>query len=125
FGLPEDQPLARLGYRIAFPLVLVCGAVLTVDLNRPERFWHMLFQSEVVKEALDSGWPWSTAGWSTMAYAPMLKQWSPMSIGAWALFLFGAFSLVSFWAAIWPAGRIARLLHWRWLSWPWHLAGSA
>jgi formate-dependent nitrite reductase membrane component NrfD len=125
FGLPEDQPLARLGYRIAFPLVVVCGALLTVDLNRPERFWHMLFQSEVVHEALDGGWPWSAAGWSTMAYAPMLKYWSPMSIGAWALFLFGGFSFVSCWAAMWPAGRVARLLGWRWLSWPWHLAGSA
>ena len=124
-GLEEDQPLARLGYRIAFLLVLVCGALLTIDLERPERFWHMLFQSEVVHEALDAGWPWSAAGWSAMAYAPMLKHWSPMSIGAWALFLFGAFSLVSCWAAIWPAGRIARLLHWRWFSWPWHLAGSA
>ena len=27
---------------LAFPLVGVCGLVLIVDLNRPERFWHML-----------------------------------------------------------------------------------
>ena len=106
FGLEEDRPLARLGYRIALPLVLVCGLLLTVDLNRPERFWHMLWQSEHPP-------------------TPMFKLWSPMSIGAWALFFFGGFSLFSCWASIWPAGRIARLLNWRWLRWPWRLAGSA
>jgi len=106
FAYDEDRPLARLGYEIAFPLVVVCGVLLTVDLNRPERFWHMLAQSE-------------------HAPAPMFKPWSPMSIGAWALFLFGGFSFFSFLASLWPAGPIARLLNWRWLRWPWRLAGSA
>lgn len=123
-GAPEDKPLARLGYKIAFPLVVLCGLFLTLDLNRPERFWHMLLQSEVVHDALDKGWPWSAAGWGLMVQAPMLKHWSPMSIGAWALFLFGAFSFVSCWASVWPAGRIARLLNRRWLGWPWRVAGS-
>ncbi len=123
-GKPQDQALARLGYRIAFPLVLVCGVFLTIDLDRPERFWHMLLQSEVVDRAFEEGWPWSLTGWGLMFQAPMLKVWSPMSIGAWALFLFGAFSAVSFWASVWPAGRIARILNWRWLRWPWRIAGS-
>lgn len=124
FGQPEDQPLARLGYRIAFPLVLVCGFFLIADLNRPERFWHMLLQSEIVHEALEQGWPWSAAGWEWLVYAPLLKEWSPMSIGAWALFLFGGFSVVSWWAGVWPSGRIARLVNGRVLRWPWRLAGS-
>ncbi|MCI0685127.1 MAG: polysulfide reductase NrfD [Gemmataceae bacterium] len=124
FGQAEDQALARLGYCIAFPLVLVCGLFLVLDLNRPERFWHMLLQSEVVHEAFEQGWPWSAAGWEWMVYAPMLKEWSPMSIGAWAVFLFGGFSFASCWAGVWPAGRIARLLNWRVLRWPWRLAGS-
>ena len=46
FGRASDRPLARLGYRIAFPSVIVCGILLIVDLSRPERFWHMLLQAE-------------------------------------------------------------------------------
>ena len=51
-------------------------------------------------------------------------HWSPMSIGAWALFLFSGFSFVSCWASFWPAGRVARLLNARVMCWPWRLAGS-
>jgi len=75
-GRPSDRPLARLGYLIAFPAVIVCGVLLTADLGRPERFWHMLLQS---------------ATWR-----PMLKTYSPMSLGAWGLLVFGGFSLLSF-----------------------------
>lgn len=101
FGGEDDRPLCRAGYLIAFPLILVCGLFLTLDLNRPERFWHMLVQSEVFHE--------------TWLPVPMLKPWSPMSIGSWALALFGAFSLPTFLASLRPEGRIARLLRWRWL----------
>src|SRR5262245_60282223 len=58
-GGEQDRALARDGYWIAFPLVGVCGVLLILDLNRPERFWHMLLRSEVVKAALAEGWPWS------------------------------------------------------------------
>ncbi len=34
FGHEEDRPLARIGYRVAFPLVLVCGVFLIVDLEK-------------------------------------------------------------------------------------------
>ena len=94
FGDPLDRPLARLGYLVAFPLTVVCGLLLIVDLHRPLRFWHMLLQSET--------------------FRPMLKPWSPMSLGSWALLLFGGFALLSFLAALaddglgrWPA--LARL----------------
>ena len=80
FGAESDRPLARLGYLVAFPCVLLCGPLLIIDLNRPERFWHMLIQSERL--------------------VPMFKWWSPMSVGSWALLLFGAFSFVSFLAAL-------------------------
>ena len=80
FGAESDRPLARLGYLIAFPCVLLCGPLLIVDLNRPERFWHMLIQSERL--------------------VPMFKWWSPMSVGSWALLFFGAFSFVSFLMAL-------------------------
>lgn len=89
-GSPRDRALARLGYLVAFPAVVVCGILLTVDLGRPERFWHMLVQSNTGR--------------------PMLKPYSPMSIGAWALLVFGAFAVLSFLAALRDLGRLS----WRW-----------
>ena len=62
----RERELARIGYWIAFPLVLLCGLFLTVDLNKPDRFWHMLFKSEIVHQALAEGWPGSAASWRTM-----------------------------------------------------------
>jgi formate-dependent nitrite reductase membrane component NrfD len=79
-GRPSSRPLARLGYLIAFPAVVVCGLLLIFDLGRPERFWHMLLQS---------------ATWR-----PMLKTYSPMSFGAWGLLVFGGFSFLSFLGAL-------------------------
>ena len=76
FGDEEAYRATRAGAYMAFPLVGVCGVVLIVDLNRPERFWHMMIQSET--------------------FRPMFKWWSPMSAGSWALSAFGAFSFASF-----------------------------
>jgi formate-dependent nitrite reductase membrane component NrfD len=91
-GDPEDRPLARLGYYIAFPCVVISAVLLTLDLGKPLRFWHMLIESNT--------------------YQPMFKPWSPMSVGSWALLIFGVFSLASFIGALvednrldWPAGR--------------------
>jgi formate-dependent nitrite reductase membrane component NrfD len=72
--------------------VILSGLLLTVDLGRPERFWHMLIESNT--------------------FRPMFKYWSPISLGAWALLIFGIPSLLSFLGALvednrlaWPAGR--------------------
>jgi formate-dependent nitrite reductase membrane component NrfD len=89
FSKSRDRRLVGLGYLIAFPLVCLCGLVLTVDLGRPERFWHMLVQSET--------------------FRPMIKMYSPMSVGAWALLLFGACAFLSFVAVLAERG---------WLGWP-------
>jgi formate-dependent nitrite reductase membrane component NrfD len=93
FGPEQDRPLVRLGYLAAFPLVCVCGFVLTVDLGRPERFWHMLVQSQT--------------------FRPMLKTFSPMSTGAWVLLLFSGCAFVSFAGTLaergWPDWGILRL----------------
>jgi formate-dependent nitrite reductase membrane component NrfD len=75
FGRPDDRPLARLGYLMSFVGVAVSGLLLTVDLDRPERFWHMLIES-------NTG-------------APMFKPWVPMSVGSWGLMLFGLFSFLA------------------------------
>jgi formate-dependent nitrite reductase membrane component NrfD len=75
-GAEHDRPIAKIAYYITAPLVLLCGLLLTIDLERPERFWHMLIQS-------NTG-------------LPIFKYWSPISVGAWALLLFGLFTGVSF-----------------------------
>src|SRR5438105_14959105 len=64
FGREVDRPLARLGYYVAFPAVLLCGPLLIVDLKRPERFWHMLLQS-------------------ARGPVPMSTLWSPISVRSW------------------------------------------
>jgi protein NrfD len=98
FGRAEDRPLARLGYYLALPLVAFCGVLLVVDLSRPLRFWHMLIERNT--------------------FEPMFKYWSPMSVGSWALLLFGAFAFLSFAGALaeddevrgrWPVLRRAPL----------------
>jgi Polysulphide reductase, NrfD len=40
----------RLGYYVALVGIIISGVLLIIDLNRPERFWHMLVQSK-------HGWP--------------------------------------------------------------------
>ena len=85
----KDRRLVRLGYLVAFPVVCLCGLLLTVDLGRPLRFWHMLVQSET--------------------FRPMIKTYSPMSSGAWALLGFGGCALLSFVAVLAERG---------WLGWP-------
>ena len=86
FGRPEDRPLSHLGYYIPFPCITISGLLLTIDLGRPERFWHMLIESNT--------------------YRPMFKYWSPMSIGSWAVMIFGIFAFVSFLGALADAERI-------------------
>jgi formate-dependent nitrite reductase membrane component NrfD len=88
FGRPEDRPLARLGYFIAFPCVIISGILLILDLTRPLRFWHMLLESNT--------------------FQPMFKYWSPMSLGSWALLLFGLVTFLSFIGSLVESGR----LHW-------------
>jgi protein NrfD len=87
-GAPEDRRLARLGYLVALPAVVVCGILLILDLSRPLRFWHTILESQT--------------------WLPMVKWWSPMSIGSWVLLGFGLFTGVSFLAALGERGRAWR-----------------
>jgi formate-dependent nitrite reductase membrane component NrfD len=98
----RGRRLSRLGYRQAFLLVLVCAVLLILDLGRPERFWHMILKSEVAKEAIAEGWPTSSSGWDKMVPAPIWKPWSPMSIGALGLAVFGLCSALSLAGSTWP-----------------------
>jgi formate-dependent nitrite reductase membrane component NrfD len=85
-GQPEDRPIARMGYYIAFPLALLSGLFLTLDLGLPLRFWHMLVYSRTLL-------PWPV--WD-----------SPISVGAYALLFFGLFSFLSFVDALVETGRL-------------------
>jgi protein NrfD len=85
-GRLEDRPIARMGYYIAFPLSLVSAVALIADLGRPERFWHMILYSKT--------------------FLPMPKWDSPISVGAYALLLFGGFSFLSFIDALVETGRL-------------------
>jgi formate-dependent nitrite reductase membrane component NrfD len=115
-GSEADRQLSRVGYLIAFPLIALCGLFLILDLHRPERFWHMLFRSEVVDEAFREGWPFSAHSWSLILHAPLMKYWSPMSVGSWALSVLGLCSFLSFLGSLWPEGRLARVLHNGWFG---------
>lgn len=86
FGDEEDRRATRAAFYLAFPLVSVCGLLLVVDLGRPERFWHMVIQSNTGR--------------------PMFKWWSPMSVGSMGLSLFGFFSFASFLGVMAQDGRL-------------------
>jgi formate-dependent nitrite reductase membrane component NrfD len=81
FGTAADWVASRLAFLISFPLLVLCPVLLTIDLGKPLDFWHML---------VDTG---PGGGLS-------FKPWSPMSLGAWGLLLFGIFSFVMFLVAL-------------------------
>jgi formate-dependent nitrite reductase membrane component NrfD len=84
-GDPRDQPVARLAFLVALPALAICPILLTLDLGRPLRFWHMLVDART--------------------FLPTFKYWSPMSVGAWLLVGFSVFALVSFLEALGRTGR--------------------
>jgi formate-dependent nitrite reductase membrane component NrfD len=86
-GRPGDEKAGRIAFLLAFPLIVVCPILLTVDLGQPARFWHMMIDS---------------AGGGLN-----FKYWSPMSLGVWALGAFSAFAFISFVEAlVAPVGRL-------------------
>lgn len=77
-GDPRDEPAARIGFYVALPATLICPILLTADLGVSWiRFWHMLVNVTPGQTALN------------------FKYWSPMSVGVWALLVFGFFVFVS------------------------------
>jgi len=86
WGSPRDEGITRAAFITSFIALIFCPIFLTVDLGQPIRFWHMLF---------DTG-----------AGGLVFKFWSPMSIGSWALLLFGLFSFVSFLVALASGGQL-------------------
>jgi formate-dependent nitrite reductase membrane component NrfD len=78
WGTPADEPAARLGYYAVLPAVLICPILLTLDLTKPLRFWHMLFNTSPDNFGLN------------------FKSDAPMSVGVWVLLIVSFFALVSF-----------------------------
>jgi formate-dependent nitrite reductase membrane component NrfD len=93
-GEPPDEPAARLGYYVSFAALIPCPVMLILDLGTPLRFWHMLWNTTPGAAGLNFKW------------------WSPMSVGAWALLVFGAFATASFVDCLVRDGR----LRWPWVS---------
>src|SRR5205807_9071429 len=83
-GNARDASAARIAFITSFIALIPCPIFLTIDLGQPLLFWHMLVDT-------------STGG---LAFRPE----SPMSLGSWALLIFGIFSFVSFLGAIAEAG---------------------
>jgi len=76
FGGGRHRGVSRTAFFIAFPTLLVTPPLLIGDLGRPLRFWHLLFDAR-------SGFPYVNLS-------------SPMSVGSWALVLYGAMAFLSF-----------------------------
>ena len=74
------RPIVSLGYYIALIGAVLSGFLLTIDLTRPLRFWHMLIQNHTG--------------------LPMFKAWEPMSVGSWGLLLFGLLAFLAALAAL-------------------------
>jgi len=97
FGRPSDEPAARFAFLASLPLLVLCPILLTADLGRPTEFWHMLVNS--ADGSLN------------------FKLLSPMSVGAWALSIFGIFSFLSFLDALlavrrWESPTVATYRGW-------------
>ena len=89
FGTVEERPLVRLASYLSLAGAVLSGILLIVDLGVPVRFWHMLLQNHT--------------------WLPLLKWWSPMSVGVWGLLFFGLFALLASLGAAYEDGA----LRWR------------
>jgi formate-dependent nitrite reductase membrane component NrfD len=88
WGTPADEPAARLGFYAALPPILIAPILLTLDLNKPLRFWHMLFNTTPDEFGLN------------------FNTGTPMSVGVWALIVATVFGLVSFVDALVRDGKL-------------------
>lgn len=86
FGGEKLRELSRVAFYVALPVLLPTPILLTADLGRPERFWHLFFYT---KEGI-----------------PYINLQSPLSVGSWALLVFGAFALLSFLDNLVAEGRL-------------------
>jgi hypothetical protein len=69
WGGAEYEQVGRVCFLLTLPLVIVCPILLTLDLGRPVRFWHMMADTGVEGPGLN------------------FRYWSPMSLlkTAWSI----------------------------------------
>jgi polysulfide reductase chain C len=88
WGNPADEPAARLGFYVALPATLICPILLTLDLTKPLRFWHMLVDTTPGDFGLN------------------FNSGTPMSVGVWGLLVASVFAFGSFVDALVRDGKI-------------------
>jgi formate-dependent nitrite reductase membrane component NrfD len=88
WGAPEDEPVARLGFYVPLPATLIGVLMLTLDLKKPLRFWHMLVNTTPGEFGLN------------------FNSATPMSVGVWALLVASVFAFVVFVDSLVRDGRI-------------------
>ena len=77
-GEARDEPAARIGFYVSLVATVLCPILLTADLGVSwTRFWHMLVDVTPGETGIN------------------FKYWSPMSVGAWGLLVFGIFAFAS------------------------------
>jgi polysulfide reductase chain C len=89
WGTPADEPMARLGIYAATPAIVIFPILLTLDLTKPLRFWHMLVNT------------------TPDGFGLNFKIWSPMSVGIWALVIGSIFMAVSFLDTLARDGKVS------------------
>jgi formate-dependent nitrite reductase membrane component NrfD len=114
WGTPADEPAARLAFYVPLPATALGALMLTLDLTKPLRFWHMLFDTTPDQFGLN------------------FNTTTPMSIGVWALIIASVFGLVAFLDALARDGKIRHRLGNRLAAIldsgagrAWHVVGSA
>jgi formate-dependent nitrite reductase membrane component NrfD len=111
WGTPADEPAARLAFYVPLPATVVGALMLTLDLKKPLRFWHMLFDTTPDQFGLN------------------FNTTTPMSIGVWALLVASVFGLVAFLDALardgrFPGNRLVAILDGG-VGKVWNVVGSA
>lgn len=76
FGAEKYCNISKIAFYIAFPLVLLCPVLLTLDLGQQGRFANLFY--------------------SPSAGGLYVNWQSPVSFGSWALLVFGGMSFLSF-----------------------------
>lgn len=85
FGSEKQRDIPRIGFTVAFWVILATPVLLTADLGRPERFWHLFLYSK--------------------AGAPYINWQSPLSVGSWALIAYGGLATLSYLDVLVSEGR--------------------
>lgn len=82
------REVSRTAYLIAFPLICITPILLIADLGRPMRFWHLFLYT---KDGI-----------------PYMNLTSPLSVGTWALLVYGGMSFLSFLNVLAEEGRLTQ-----------------